>query len=144
MKNSKLGKIKIDLSKLYAKKMNELEWVIIIEKIIKRPKELGENIIIKKTIKFTYYKDKLGCYWLNTCGVPSEYQEQGIGKMMIKRAVKEYGQVYFSNATRIQFNLEYPEHGYDSRYLTSEGKKLVNALIRDKDIPSDWSRFPEL
>lgn len=64
--------------------------------------------------------------------------------MMIKRAIKEYGQVYFSNASPMEFNIKYPNHGYDSRYLTFEGKKMVESLIKMNDIPNNWLRFPEI
>jgi hypothetical protein len=135
---------RIDLSKLNIKKINDLRWEIDIEHEIILPVELGGNKIITKTVEFDYYKDKQDNYWLKNCNIPEEYQEQGIGSMMIKIAIKEYGQVYFSNADRIDFNTKYPKHGYDSRYLTTDGKKFVEALIRKNDIPADWHRFPEI
>lgn len=139
-----MKKSKMDLSKLNIKKINNLRWEIIIENEIKISEELGGNKITTKVIEFTYYKDKKGNYWLYNCSIPEEYQEQGIGRMMIKRAIKEYGQVYFSNASQLEFNTKYPNHGYDSRYLTNLGKKLFKTLIREKDIPNDWLRFPEI
>lgn len=134
----------IDLSNLDIKKTNELSWQIIIENEIKIPEEFGGKKIISDMVEFNYYKDKKGNYWLNNCSVPAAYQKQGIGRMMIKRAIKEYGQVYFSNASRLEFNIKYPNHGYDSRYLTEEGEKMVQSLIRMNDIPNNWLRFPEL
>lgn len=142
MKNYKSGRI--DLSKLNIEKINDLMWETVIKHDIILPVEFGGNKIIEDTVEFSYYKDKQDKYWLNNCSVPEEYQRQGIGSMMIKRAIKEYGQVYFSNANPLEFNTKYPNHGYDSRYLTTEGKKLVEALIRKNDIPSDWHRFPEI
>jgi GNAT superfamily N-acetyltransferase len=76
--------------------------------------------------------------------VPEEYQGFGIGTKMIERAIKEYGQVYFSNADRLDFNTKFPEHGYDSRYLTEDGQKFINSLIMRNIIPKDWLRFPEI
>lgn len=140
----KVKKSSIDFSKLNVQKMNDLCWEIVIENEIEIPKEIDVNRKIKKVVEFNYYKDKNGNYWLSNCCVPDEYQKQGIGRMMIQKAVKEYGQVYFSNASRLEFNIKYPNHGYDSRYLTAEGKKMVESLIRKKDIPNEWYRFPEI
>ncbi|RRJ90752.1 GNAT family N-acetyltransferase [Flavobacterium macacae] len=134
----------IDLSKLKIKKTNELSWEITVEKEIKLPKYLDGSKVISEKVEFVYYKDKKGNYWLANCNVPEEYQKQGIGRMMIKSAIEEYGQVYFSNADRLDFNIRYPNHGYDSRYLTEQGEAMVKSLIRMKDIPSEWFRFPEI
>jgi len=142
MKKSKKGNV--DLSKLIIKRINELRWEIDIEEEIIVPEELGGNITVVKTVEFVYYRDKKNNYWLYNCTVPEKYQRQGIGFFMIKRAIEEYGQVFFSNARHLDFNLKYPDHGYDSRYLTPDGRKFVKALIRKKIIPEEWLRFPEI
>ena len=131
-------KTKIDLSKLVIINNKELRWEVNI------PITLSSNKIITKTVEFDYYKDKKGKYWLSNCEVPEEFHQQGIGSFMIKQAIRKYGQVYFSNATRLEFNTKYPNHGYDSRYLNEYGKIFVSSLIRNKIIPEDWLRFPEL
>ncbi|MFH2140879.1 MAG: GNAT family N-acetyltransferase [Bacteroidota bacterium] len=137
-------KKKVDLSKLIIRKKNELRWDADIEEEIIIPEEQVSNKTIKKTAVFHYYKDRNNNYWLANCEVPDDYQRQGIGSLMIKRAIMEYGQVYFSNASRLEFNTKHPEHGYDSSYLDSQGWKFVEALIRKKIIPNDWLRFPEI
>jgi hypothetical protein len=134
----------MDMLKSNIEKISELKWKMYIEHEIVLPEELGGNRIIKKIVEFNYYKDKSNKYWLNNCAVPEEYQRQGFGRMMIKRAIKEYGQVYFSNLNPLEFNTAYPNQGYDSRYLTAEGERFVKGLITNKDIPADWLRFPEI
>lgn len=138
-------KNKLDLSTLIIKRISDLEWKIIIENEILSPtKFIKINTVTKKIVEFNYYKDKKGYYWLSNCCVPEEYQKNGIGIMMIKHAIKAYGQVYFSNASQLEFNIKYPKHRYDSRYLTYEGKKMVESLIRKNLIPNEWHRFPEI
>lgn len=134
----------INLSTLIIKRTGDFEWKIIIDNEIISPTKFIKDITVTKIVEFNYYKDKKGYYWLSNCCVPKEYQKNGIGIMMIKHAIKEYGQVYFSNASQLEFNIKYPNHGYDSRYLTFEGKKMVESLIRKNVIPSDWYRFPEI
>ncbi len=63
---------------------------------------------------------------------------------MIELAIKKYGQVYFSNASRLDFNIKYPKQGYDPRYLTDEGNIFGNGLINKNVIPQSWFRFPEI
>ena len=129
---------KIDLSKLKIIIKDELNWEVNL------PVILSSNKITIKKVEFEYYKDKKGKYWLSRCEVPEEYHQRGIGRYMIEQAIKKYGQVYFSNATHLEFNTRYPQYGYDSRYLTDKGPKFVKSLIRNKVIPEDWLRFPEL
>jgi len=105
---------------------------------------LDPNKTIAEVVEFEYYRDKKGKYWLSRCEVSEKYHRRGIGRYMIEQAIKKYGQVYFSNATRLQFNTKYPKHGYDSRYLNDIGEIFVKSLIRNKVIPEDWLRFPEL
>jgi hypothetical protein len=134
----------IDLSTLKIEKISDLEWRIIIEYERVSPTRFIKSIPVTKIVEFNYYKDESGYYWLSNCSVPEEYQKQGIGVMMIKHAIKAYGQVYFSNASHLEFNIKYPNHGYDSRYLTYEGKKMVESLIRKNIVPIEWYRSAEI
>lgn len=134
----------IDLSTLKIEKISDLEWRINIKYERASPTQFIKSTTVTKIVEFNYYKDERGYYWLSNCCVPEEYQKQGIGVMMIKHAIKAYGQVFFSNASQLEFNIKYSNHGYDSRYLTDKGKKMVESLIRKNVIPSDWYRFPEI
>lgn len=108
------------------KNVKDLDWVANINDV-----EVGQA---------KYYIDLNGDYWLKDISVYSDYWEKDFATELILAAVKKYGQVYFSDTERWDFNTKYPKHGYDSRYLTEDGRAFVEKLIHHKLIPADWLR----
>ena len=111
---------------LHIKNVEKLEWKAYYNDV-----EVGQA---------KYYIDQNGDYWVEDISVVCAHWLKGYATELILAAITEYGQVYFSDTSRSEFNTKYPRHGYDSRYLTEDGRALVEKLINKKLIPADWLR----
>lgn len=89
--------------------------------------------------EFEFLKEKER-QWLNDCALEEEYQGHGIGCYIISNAVKQFGEIYFCIADRIQLKNHYKK--YDQRYLTREGIRFKDSLLRKKIIKHDWIKNP--
>jgi GNAT superfamily N-acetyltransferase len=85
------------------------------------------------------YTDDDGLSWLNGIEVNNEYRRQGIATKMIKRAIKEFGEVYVSTASQHQHNFNNDD---TARYLCDDGADLVNKLLERKVLKKNWMLNP--
>lgn len=102
-----------------------IEWKIFYNK-----KQVGE-------FEFFYEKNKI---WLWSCEIQEEYQKKGIGSFVISNAVQKFGEIFFCSAERIQLHNYYK--CYDKRYLTTEGIKFKDSLVRKQIIKPEWYQNP--
>lgn len=93
----------------------------------------------KKVGNLDIYTDDNGLNWLNGIEVNIKYRRKGIATKMIKRAIKEFGEVYISTASQTQHN---DNNDFTARYLCDDGADLVNKLIERKIVKRKWMKNP--
>lgn len=85
------------------------------------------------------YIDDEGLNWLDGIEVKKENRRKGIATKLIKRAIKEYGEIFISTASQTQHN---ENNDNTARYLCNDGAELVNKLLERKVIKKKWMRNP--
>lgn len=85
------------------------------------------------------YTDDDGLSWLNGIEVNKDYRRQGIATKMIKRAIKEFGEVYVSTASQHQHNFN---NDNTARYLCDDGAVMVYGLVAKKILKKEWCINP--
>ncbi|GEM_PF-3824973 len=125
----------------------DLKWVGEIDESI--PDIWTGNQIIKKVIvcRFDYYKDMYNQIWANKICTNVKFQEKGYGTLMIQKALKEYGIIYFSNAPQLNFKILSNDNQNDFRYTTDNFEdsnlgKFTNRLISKNIIDASWVKNP--
>jgi len=85
------------------------------------------------------YEDDNDLFWLNGIDVNKAFRRNGIATKMIKRAIKEYGEVYISIASQNQHN---DNNDNTARYLCDDGADLINKLLERNIIKKKWMKNP--
>ncbi len=78
-------------------------------------------------------------YWLNGIYVEKDFQRKGIATKLIKRAIKEFGEVIVSTASQWEHK---QNNDSSARELCDDGADLVNKLLERKIIKKTWMINP--
>ncbi|MFL5765468.1 MAG: GNAT family N-acetyltransferase [Bacteroidia bacterium] len=90
---------------------------------------------------FEYFRDDAGI-WINNIWTYGDHQRRGYGTRMIEAAVKKYGVVLVSTASRLELNSKMI-HG-DSRYEAFDNNltPFIESCIQKGILKEDWRRNP--
>ena len=97
---------------------------------------LNTNDKLHDVAEFEFFQEN-NRIWLNNCSVDEDLRKKGIGEYMIIEAIKEFGEIYFSNAEKVEHKRKNIEN--DSRYIEPpDGDYFVKSLLKKGIIKKEW------
>jgi len=109
---------------------NIITWKLILD--------TDDKVYNIAEFEFFIENDKV---WLNYCFVTEELRRKGIGEYIIKRAIEEFDEIYFSSAEKGEHTRKKIEN--DTRYIEPpDGEKFIELLLEKKILKREWYRSP--
>ena len=78
--------------------------------------------------------------WFSECEVEESLRRRKIATQLVQKAIQDCGPVYFCSLEKEELIKEM--RGYDRRYLTEDGQKLVKSLLETGVIKISWIARP--